>query len=206
VQELRGDGRELRSVVLADGSELPADLAVVGIGIMPATELAVAAGLEVDSGVVTDAGLRTSDPDIYACGDVACTPSSLAGHPIRVEHWSRAHDGGPAAARSMLDQPVEFDPVPFFFTDQYDLGMEFRGWVEPGGHPQVVFRGDPALAAGKVPEYLVFWLDPQSRVVAGMNVNVWDAGDEIEQLVRSGRPVEPAKLADPSVPLVDLLS
>jgi 3-phenylpropionate/trans-cinnamate dioxygenase ferredoxin reductase subunit len=206
VQELRGDGRELRSVVLADGSELPADLAVVGIGILPATELAVAAGLEVDDGVVTDAGLRTSDPDIYACGDVACTPSSLAGHPIRVEHWSRAHDGGPAAARSMLDQPVEFDPVPFFFTDQYDLGMEFRGWVEPGGHPQVVFRGDPALAAGKVPEYLAFWLDPQSRVVAGMNVNVWDAGDEIEQLVRSGRPVEPAKLADPSVPLADLLS
>jgi 3-phenylpropionate/trans-cinnamate dioxygenase ferredoxin reductase subunit len=205
VQELRGDGGQLRSVLLSDGSELPADLAVVGIGILPATELAVAAGLTVDDGVVTDAALRTSDPDIYACGDVARTPSSLVGRPIRVEHWARALDGGPAAARSMLDQSVEFDPVPFFFTDQYDLGMEFRGWVEPGGRYRVVFRGDPALLAGEVPEYVAFWLDPSGRVLAGMNVNVWDASDEIEQLVRAGRPVDPAKLADRSVPLADLV-
>ena len=206
VQELRGADRKLRSVLLADGTELPADLVLAGIGITPATELAVAAGLDVDNGVLTDAGLRTSDPDIYACGDVACTPSSLAGRPIRVEHWARAADGGPAAARSMLDQPVEFDPVPFFFTDQYDLGMEFRGWIEPGGGQQVVFRGDPALVDGAVPEYLAFWLDRQARVVAGMNVNIWDAGEEIEQLIRSGRPVDPGKLADRSVPLADLLS
>jgi 3-phenylpropionate/trans-cinnamate dioxygenase ferredoxin reductase subunit len=206
VRELRGDGGELRSVQLSDGSELPADLVLVGIGVTPATELAVAAGLPVDDGVVTDAGLRTSDPDVYACGDVASTPSSLAGRRLRVEHWARAMDGGPAAARSMLGQPVEFDPVPFFFTDQYDLGMEFRGWLAPGSPARVVFRGDPALVDGAVPEYIAFWLDGQSRVAAGMNVNVWDAGDDIERLVRAGQPVDPGKLADPAVPLADLLS
>lgn len=215
VRELRGSGGALTAAVLADGTELPADLVVVAIGITPATELAVAAGLAVDDGVVTDAGLRTSDPDIYACGDVACTPSSVAGGPTRVEHWANALDGGPAAARSMLDQPVTFDPMPFFFTDQYDLGMEFSGWLgipapgrsgpASGGYHRVVFRGDPALVDGKVPEYLVFWLDARSRVLAGMNVNIWDVADEIQQLVRADRPVDPAKLADPSVPLTGLL-
>lgn len=205
VRELRGDGRELTTVVLDDGTELPADLAVVAIGIAPATELAVAAGLTVTDGVLTDAALRTSDPDIYACGDVACSPSSVAGAPIRVEHWARALDGGPAAARSMLDQQVEFDPMPFFFTDQYDLGMEFSGWFAPGGYHRVVFRGDPELVEGKVPEYVAFWLDAQSRVLAGMNVNIWDVAEQIQQLVRSGRPVDPARLGDPAVPLTETL-
>lgn len=206
VRELRGEDGQLRAAVLADGTELPADLVLVGIGIVPATELAVAAGLAVDNGVATDPALRTSDPHVYACGDVASTPNSVAGRRIRLEHWANALDGGPAAARSMLDQPITHDPMPFFFTDQYDLGMELRGWVEPGGQQQVVFRGAPALVDGAVPEYLVFWLDSQSRVVAGMNVNVWDAGEEIEQLVRAARPVDPTKLADPAVPLTDLLS
>jgi 3-phenylpropionate/trans-cinnamate dioxygenase ferredoxin reductase subunit len=204
VRELQGRAGVLSGVVLSDGTELTADLAVVGIGITPATELAVAAGLTVDDGVLTDPGLRSSDPDIYACGDVARTPSSVAGRPIRVEHWSRALDGGPAAARSMLGRPVEFDPVPYFFTDQYDLGMEFSGWFEPDGYQRVVFRGDPSLVDGKVPEYIAFWLDAQSRVLAGMNVNVWDVADQIQGLVRGRQPVDPAKLADPSVPLADL--
>ncbi|QSB13168.1 FAD-dependent oxidoreductase [Natronosporangium hydrolyticum] len=205
VRELRGEGRELTTVVLDDGTELPADIAVVAIGVEPATELAVAADLTVANGVATDSTLRTSDPDIYACGDVAAVPSALAGGPLRVEHWARAHDSGPAAARSMLGQPVEFDAMPFFFTDQYDLGMEFSGWFPPGGYAQVVFRGDPALKDGKVPEYLVFWLDDQRRVRAGMNVNVWDVADQIQALIRAGVAVDPARLADPSVPLTDLL-
>ena len=205
VRELRGDGGQLSTVVLEDGTELPADLALVGIGILPATELAVAAGLAVDNGVVVDARLRTSNPDVYACGDVAQLPSTLAGHPIRLEHWANALDSGPAAARSMLDQQVTFDPMPFFFTDQYDLGMELSGWLEPGNYQRVVFRGDPALVEGKVPEYLVFWLDGQSRVVAGMNVNIWDVADQIQQLIRAKQPVDEALLADPSVPLPDLL-
>jgi 3-phenylpropionate/trans-cinnamate dioxygenase ferredoxin reductase component len=205
VKELRGDAGRLSTVVLADGTELPADLALVAIGVTPNTELAVAAGLELDDGVVTDAALRTSNPDIYACGDVARMPSTVAGHPIRVEHWANALDSGPAAARSMLDQQVSFDPMPFFFTDQYDLGMELSGWVAPGEYERVVFRGDPALVDGKVPDYIAFWLDGQSRVRAGMNVNVWDVSEQIQQLVRSGRPVDPARLADPSVPLPSLL-
>jgi 3-phenylpropionate/trans-cinnamate dioxygenase ferredoxin reductase subunit len=206
VRELRGADKTLTAVVLPDGTELPADLALVAIGIAPATELAVAAGLTVDDGVVTDAALRTSDPDIYACGDVARVPNSVVGRPIRVEHWANALDGGPAAARSMLDQPVTFDPMPFFFTDQYDLGMEFAGWVAPGEYDRVVFRGDPALVDGKVPEYMAFWLDAQSRVRAGTNVNIWDVSDQIQQLIRAGRPIDAGKLADPSVPLPSLLS
>jgi 3-phenylpropionate/trans-cinnamate dioxygenase ferredoxin reductase subunit len=200
----QGEGGELAGVVLSDGSELPADHALVGIGIIPATELAVAAGLTVEDGVVTNAALRTSHPDIYACGDVASTPNSVAGRRIRVEHWSNALNGGPAAARSMLGQEVSYDRVPYFFTDQYDLGMEYSGWVEPGGYERVVFRGDPALVGGKVPEYLAFWLDDRARVRAGMNVNIWDRTDEIRDLVGTGRPVDPGTLADPSVPLAEV--
>lgn len=205
VTRFRGTGEGVSTVVLTDGTELPADLVVVAIGVTPATELAEMAGLAVDDGVLTGADLRTSDPDIYACGDVARIPSSLAGAPIRVEHWARAYDSGPAAARAMLGQPVTFDAVPFFFTDQYDLGMEFSGWLPESGYDRVVFRGDPALVDGKVPEYLVFWLDAESRVLAGMNVNVWDIAEQIQALVRSRRPVDPARLADPSVPLDQLL-
>jgi NADPH-dependent 2,4-dienoyl-CoA reductase/sulfur reductase-like enzyme len=125
---------------------------VVGVGIRPATELAEAAGLEVSNGVVTDAALRTSDPDVYACGDVAASHNPLIGERIRVEHWANALNGGPAAAKSMLGQPVEYARLPYFFSDQYDLGMEYSGWVPPGGYDAVVYRGDPTLVDGKVPE------------------------------------------------------
>lgn len=207
VRELGGlDGR-VTSVVLDDDTELPADVVVIGVGIRPATELAEAGGLAVDNGVVTDASLRTSDPDVYACGDVASSFHPMIGSRVRVEHWSNALNGGPAAARSMLGQPVEYNRVPYFFTDQYDLGMEYSGWVAPGGYDSVVFRGDPALVGGKVPEYLVFWLSG-GRVLAGMNVNVWDVTETIQKLVRAGyagSQVDPARLADPAVPLDDLL-
>jgi 3-phenylpropionate/trans-cinnamate dioxygenase ferredoxin reductase subunit len=200
------DGR-VTSVVLDDGTELPADVVVVGVGIRPATELAESAGLDVDNGVVTDASLRTSDPDVYACGDVASFLHPLIGERIRVEHWSNALNGGPVAARAMLGQDVQHNRVPYFFTDQYDLGMEYSGWLPPGGYDSVVFRGDPALTGGKVPEYLVFWVSG-GRVLAGMNVNVWDVTESIQNLVRAGyegKAVDPAALADPNVPLGDLL-
>jgi 3-phenylpropionate/trans-cinnamate dioxygenase ferredoxin reductase subunit len=196
------DGRVAR-VVLEDSTEIAADVVVVGVGITPATELAEAAGLEVDNGVVTDASMRTSDPDVYACGDVAATFNPLIGDRIRVEHWANALNGGPAAAKSMLGQEVAYDRVPYFFSDQYDLGMEYSGWVPPGGYDAVVHRGDPSLDGGKVPEYLVFWLSG-GRVLAGMNVNVWDVTQPIQELVRAGYQgvrVDPARLADPSVPL-----
>jgi 3-phenylpropionate/trans-cinnamate dioxygenase ferredoxin reductase subunit len=205
VREFKGTGGRLTHVVLSDGTELPADLAIVGVGIQPVTELASTGGLEIDNGIVTDAGLRTSDPDIYAAGDVAAWTSTLLGRRIRVEHWANALHGGPAAAKAMLGQDVTYDPVPYFFSDQYDLGMEYAGWVAPGEYDQVVFRGDPSIVDGKAPEVIAFWVK-DGRVVAGMNINVWDVTDDIQALVRSGSTVDLSRLADPSVPLGDLIA
>lgn len=198
VREFRGSGR-VESVVLDDGTELPADTVVVGVGAVPVTELAEAAGLAVDNGVLVDAGLRTSDPDVYAAGDIANAEHPLLGRRIRVEHWANALNGGPAAARSILGQDVAYDLVPYFFTDQYDLGMEYSGYAPPGEYDEVVFRGD---VPGR--EFIAFWLK-DGRVLAGMNVNVWDVTDPIQDLIRSGGRVDRARLADPGVPLSDLL-
>jgi 3-phenylpropionate/trans-cinnamate dioxygenase ferredoxin reductase component len=198
VREITGDGGLVASVTLDDGTSLRADAVVVGVGIRPAVELAEAAGLAADNGVLADAALRTSDPDIYAAGDVANMYHPLLNRRIRVEHWANALHGGPAAARSMLGQEVVFDRVPYFFSDQYDLGMEYSGYAEPGSYDQVVFRGDVAAR-----EFVAFWL-ADGRVLAGMNVNVWDVTDDIQRLVRSGAPVDPARLANPAVSLADL--
>jgi 3-phenylpropionate/trans-cinnamate dioxygenase ferredoxin reductase subunit len=201
VREIRGLGGQVRSVVLTDGTELPADVVIVAVGIQPAVELAVAGGLAVDNGVAVDAGLRTSDPDIYACGDVASVEHPLIGRRIRVEHWSNALNGGKAAALALLGQPLSYDRVPYLFTDQYDLGMEYAGFVPAGGYDSVVFRGDPEGG-----EFIAFWLS-DGRVLAGMNVNVWDVQDQIQALVRAGyagKAVDVARLTDPSVPLGDL--
>jgi 3-phenylpropionate/trans-cinnamate dioxygenase ferredoxin reductase subunit len=203
VREFRGAGGKLTAVVLSDGTELPADLAVVGVGVQPNTELAEAGGLAVDNGVLVDAGLRASAPDVYAAGDVANVDSPLVGGRIRVEHWANALDGGPAAAQSMLDQSVSYDRVPYFYTDQYDLGMEYAGYVAPGGYDQVVFRGGKSVADG----FIVYWLK-SGRVLAGMNVNVWDVNDDIKELVKAGyagTAVDVERLADPDVPMAELL-
>lgn len=203
VREFRGSAGVLTGVVLSDGTELPADLAIVGVGIVPATELAVAGGLEVDNGVAVDEALRTSDPDIYAAGDVASVLHPLLGKRIRVEHWSNALNGGAAAGRSMAGREVVYDNVPYFYSDQYDLGMEYAGYVEPGGYDRVVFRGDPGGG-----EFIAFWVK-DGRVLAGMNANIWDVQDDIQKLVRagfSGRAVDLDRLADPSVPLGELVA
>ncbi|MCU1658889.1 MAG: FAD-dependent pyridine nucleotide-disulfide oxidoreductase, partial [Pseudonocardiales bacterium] len=134
VREITGSGGRVASVTLDDGTTVPADAVVIGVGITPAVDMAQAAGLAVDNGVLVDAALRTSDPDIYAAGDVANAYNPLLGRRIRVEHWANALHGGPAAARSMLGQEVVFDRVPYFFSDQYDLGMEYSGYAEPGGY------------------------------------------------------------------------
>jgi 3-phenylpropionate/trans-cinnamate dioxygenase ferredoxin reductase component len=201
VDSFIGSGGALSAVRLSDGTELPATVAVVGVGIQPNVELGGVGGLRIDNGIVTDEALRTSAPDVFACGDVASSFNPLIGSHIRVEHWSNALNGGPAAARSMLGQDVVYDRVPYFFTDQYDLGMEYSGYVTPGGYDRVVFRGDPAGA-----EFVAFWTSG-GRVLAGMNVNVWDVQDDIQKLVRAGfggTTVDLAKLADPQVPLADL--
>lgn len=201
VAELRGADR-VTGVVLSDGTALPADVVIAGVGIWPNVELAAESGLEVHNGVLTDASLRTSDPHVFACGDVANSLNPLVGKRIRVEHWANALNGGPAAAKSMLGQDVVYDRVPYFFSDQYDLGLEYAGYVEPDGYDRVVFRGDPGSGA-----FLAFWLS-EGRVLAGLNANVWDVQDDIQVLVRAGfagRPVDPRALADVDTPLGEVL-
>ncbi|WP_436533417.1 NAD(P)/FAD-dependent oxidoreductase [Actinoplanes sp. HUAS TT8] len=190
VQDLRE-----RQVVLTDGTVVATDNVLVAIGAVPNAELAERAGLAVGNGILVDAYHRTCDPDVYAAGDVAEVDHPRYGR-LRVEHWANALNSGPAAARSMLGRGTPWETLPYFFTDQYDLGMEFAGQVEPGA--DIVVRGDlDAL------ECIVFWT-LKGRVIAGMNINVWDVVGDIQALITSGREVDPARLADPSVPLADL--
>jgi 3-phenylpropionate/trans-cinnamate dioxygenase ferredoxin reductase subunit len=197
--EIHGDAAgHVGSVLASSGTVLPADMVIVAVGAGPNDGLARGAGLEMSNGVVTDSALRTSDPDIYAAGDVACSFLPLLGTHVRVEHWSNALNGGPAAARSMLGQEVEYDRVPYFYTDQYDLGMECLGLPSPGAYDQVVYRGDRSTL-----EFIAFWL-AGGRLIAGMNVNVWDVTDDIQSLIRSNRTLDPSRLADPAIPLADV--
>ncbi|MBD0747183.1 NAD(P)/FAD-dependent oxidoreductase [Streptomyces sp. CBMA152] len=189
-----------------DGEEHPAHDVLAAIGAAPRTALAENAGLALvdradGGGVAVDATLRTSDPDIFAAGDVAASHHPLLDARLRVEHWANALNGGPAAARAMLGQEVSYDRIPYFFSDQYDLGLEYSGWAPPGSYDQVVLRGD----AGKR-EFIAFWLK-ERRVLAGMNVNVWDVTGPIQRLIRAGSKgvqVDPDRLSDPSTPLEDL--
>jgi NADPH-dependent 2,4-dienoyl-CoA reductase/sulfur reductase-like enzyme len=200
VSELRGPGADGRveEVITSSGAAVAADIVVVGIGAVPNTGLAADAGLEVGNGVMADAGLRTSDASIYAAGDLANSYHPLLGRRVRVEHWANALNSGPAAARSMLGQDVPYDPVPYFFSDQYDLGMETAGLPEPGTYDQVLYRGD---RPGR--EFIAFWL-ADGAVVAGMNVNVWDVSDDIQTLIRSGKKVDPGRLTDPDIPITEV--
>jgi 3-phenylpropionate/trans-cinnamate dioxygenase ferredoxin reductase subunit len=199
VAEITGSGGTANGVRLADGTQIDADVVIVGVGITPNVQLAADAGVRVDYGVVTDAQLRTSDPDVFAAGDVANAFHPLIGKHIRVEHWANARHQPVAAAKAMLGQDVAFDRVPYFYTDQYDLGMEYAGYVDPDGYAEVVFRGD---VPGR--EFVAFWLSGDGRVLAGMNVNIWDVNEAISDLVRSGKPVSKDVLADTSVPLDSL--
>ncbi|MFC5247229.1 NAD(P)/FAD-dependent oxidoreductase [Streptomyces nigrescens] len=199
VAEITGTGGAVDGVRLADGSLIGADAVIVGVGITPNTEPAAAAGLKVDNGVVVDERLCSSHPDVFAAGDVANAYHPVLGRHLRVEHWANALHQPQTAARAMLGQDVRYDRLPYFFTDQYDLGMEYTGYTGPEGYDQVVFRGDTEAR-----EFLAFWLSG-GRVLAGMNVNVWDVTEEIRALVASGQPVDPGQLADPDVPLAGLL-
>jgi NADPH-dependent 2,4-dienoyl-CoA reductase/sulfur reductase-like enzyme len=187
------------SVRTQSGEDLPADLVLVGVGAAPEVGLAEAAGLSVDNGVLVDASLQTSNPDVYAAGDIANVDHPLLHARVRVEHWANALHSGPAAARAMLGQDVTFDRVPYFYTDQYDLGMEYSGWIGPEGYDEVVVRGD----LGKR-EFIAFWLR-HGQVLAGMNVNVWDVTDDIQAHVRADGTVDSERLADPDVELASLL-
>jgi 3-phenylpropionate/trans-cinnamate dioxygenase ferredoxin reductase subunit len=195
VEAFEGNGAVER-VRTSDGRELDCDFVVVGIGVRPRTELAAEAGIAVDDGVLVDACLRTDAEGVFAAGDVASAHHPLYGERIRVEHWANALNQGPAAARNMLGESVPYERVPYFFSDQYDVGMEYSGFAR--SWDRVVFRGDPASR-----EFIAFWMEGE-RVLAGMNVNVWDVTEPIQRLIRERVPVDDRRLADTDVALDEL--
>jgi 3-phenylpropionate/trans-cinnamate dioxygenase ferredoxin reductase subunit len=198
-------GSDRAEGVVVDGETLPADLVLVGVGAAPDTVLAEAAGLDILNGVLTDAALRTSAPDVYAAGDVANPFHPVLQRHLRSEHWANALNAGKVAARSMLGEPASFDDIPYFYTDQFDLGMELSGYAPLMTDAELVVRGD--LAAR---EFIAFWLeapDPagRGRVVAGMNVNVWHVNKTVQALIRSGERLDAERLRNADVPLESLL-
>ncbi|WP_431044594.1 NAD(P)/FAD-dependent oxidoreductase [Streptomyces sp. P1-3] len=203
--EIVGQDGMVLAAHTSDGEEHPAHDVLAAIGAAPRTALAEHAGLALadpddGGGIAVDASLRTSDPDIFAAGDVAAADHPLLGTRLRVEHWANALNGGPAAARAMLGQDVSYDRAPYFFSDQYDVGMEYSGYAPPGAYDQVVCRGD----VGKR-QFIAFWLS-QGRLLAAMNVNVWDVVEPLQRLIRSGTRLDPDALADPAVPLASLIA
>ena len=196
VASLQGAASAVEQVVLEDGRTEAADLVVAGIGVTPRIDLAEAAGLSIDNGVVVDELLQTSAPGIFAAGDIA-----NAWHPhykqrIRTEHWANALNQGSAAGANAVGTPAPYTRLPYFFSDQYDLGLEYVGYAS--ADDSVAIRGD----LGKR-EFIAFY-HRDGVVTAGMNVNVWDVVEDIRAIITAGKPVDPAKLADPSVPLREL--
>jgi 3-phenylpropionate/trans-cinnamate dioxygenase ferredoxin reductase subunit len=195
VDAFDGDG-VVERVRTSDGRQIECDFVVVGIGALPRTALAAWGGVSTGDGIFTDEYLQTSAPGVFAAGDVACAQHPFYGRRIRVEHWSNALRQGPVAARNMLGAEERYDCLPYFFSDQYDVGMEYSGLARTWD--RVLFRGDPA---GR--EFIAFWLTGD-RVVAGMNVNVWDVVDPIQRLIRDGVKIDDWRLVDPGVPLEQL--
>jgi 3-phenylpropionate/trans-cinnamate dioxygenase ferredoxin reductase component len=198
VEEIATAAGRATGLKLRDGSTVTADAVLVAVGAKPNVELAEQAGLSMgDGGILVDASLCTSDPDIYAVGDIAAAEHPLFSTRIRTEHWANALKQPAVAAAGMLGNPGEYAELPYFFTDQYDLGMEYVGHAP--NFERVAFRGD---VAGR--EFVAFWLDGENRVLAGMNVNVWDVLDDVKALIRSKTPVDVDKLTDPQSPLAEL--
>ncbi|HWM17325.1 MAG TPA: FAD-dependent oxidoreductase [Microbacterium sp.] len=185
--------------VAVDGEVVPADLVLIGVGAVPNTGLAEASGIEINNGILTDASLRTSAPDVFAAGDVANAYHPVVQRHLRSEHWANALNAGPVAARAMLGQHVSFSAIPYFYTDQFDLGMELSGYPPLMADADLVIRGDREAR-----EFIAFWVD-HGRVVGGMNVNVWDVNETVQQLIRSAAPIDLAALADPGVALDSLV-
>lgn len=196
VEAFEGNGA-LARVRTAGGRTIDCDFTVVGIGVVPRVELARQAGLDVENGIVVDEHLHTSAANVFAAGDAANAWHPFYGERIRVEHWSNALNQGPVAARAMLGEPVSYERIPYFFSDQYEVGMEYSGYAR--SWDEVVFRGNPG--EGK---FIAFWLR-EGRVVAGMNVNVWDVNEHVQALIRSRTPIDAAALGDADTPLASLL-
>jgi NADPH-dependent 2,4-dienoyl-CoA reductase/sulfur reductase-like enzyme len=197
--EVEGSGGRAAAVVTDSGERIPADLVVIAAGVIPDTALAEAAGLALDNGILVDASLRTSSPDVFAAGDAANALHPFTGEHHRSEHWHNALNGGKVAARAMLGQDAKLDMVPYFYTDQFDVAMEYSGFPSLAAGHSPVLRG--SMADGS---FLAFWLEGEA-VVAGMSINRPKVHKAIKALISGRFPVDPARLADPDVPLEDLL-
>lgn len=188
------------SVVVDDGRKFPADVVIVGVGADPESGFVEERLLAEDGGIRVDPQMRAEAPDVFAAGDIASVANPLYGRRMRVEHWNNALMEGKIAAHSMLGQSSDFDPAPFFFTDQYDIALEYAGRVDARTADAPVIRGD--LAADR---FHAFWV-VENVVVAGLHVNAWDEGIEpVQDLIRARTPVEPADLANPAIPLAQLV-
>ncbi|MGM7777857.1 NAD(P)/FAD-dependent oxidoreductase [Arthrobacter sp. KNU-44] len=197
--EIMGTGGKAIAVVTNSAEVLPADLVVVAVGVVPDTGLAEAAGLDIRNGILVDSSLRSSSPDVFAAGDVANALHPFTGDHHRSEHWSNALNGGKVAAKAMLGQDSMLDVVPYFYTDQFDVSMEYWGY--------------PTLAAGSAPvirgafednSFLAFWLKG-GAVVAAMSVNQQRVQKPVKALISGRIPVDVDRLTDPVVPLDQLL-
>ncbi|WP_243399854.1 NAD(P)/FAD-dependent oxidoreductase [Arthrobacter glacialis] len=196
--EIQGTHGHVSSVLTTTGVTLPADVVIVAVGVVPNTELAQAAGLTINNGIEVSAALQTSDPDVFAAGDVANSLHPFTGAHARSEHWANAIASGKVAAQSMLGQDAVLDDIPYFYTDQFDLGMEYSGFGALTKDAELVVRGSLEKRA-----FIAFWV-LEGRVVAGMNVNVWDVQDAIKALIASRRIIDTRALADPQTPLEDI--
>jgi NADPH-dependent 2,4-dienoyl-CoA reductase/sulfur reductase-like enzyme len=157
---------------------------------VPRTELAGQAGLALAAGgVAVDASLRTSAPDVYAVGDIAAHDHPRHDGRVRVEHWANAKDQGAHVAGNLLGSDEPYTADPYFFSDQYDLGCEYRGLADPA-RDELTVRGTPATR-----EFLAFWRR-DGRVTAALNVNAWDDGDALRALVESRAQVSAQQLAE----------
>ena len=196
VAELRGD-TAVEQVVLSDGTIEDADLVVAGVGVVPRVDLAVAAGLDVDNGVVVDEHLRSSATNVLAAGDVASAWHPHFHRHLRVEHWANALNQGTTAGANAAGGDDVYDRLPYFFSDQYDLGMEYVGYADPDD--TVVVRGSLTDR-----EFIAFW-QRGGVVTAAMNVNVWDVVEDLKAMIGSGRQFAAHDLSDPGVSLADLV-
>ncbi|MHA7175492.1 NAD(P)/FAD-dependent oxidoreductase [Arthrobacter sp. Sr24] len=193
--EILGSDGRVSSVLTTTGVTIPADVVIVAVGVVPNIALAQDAGLTINNGIEVDSALRTSAPDVFAAGDVANAMHPVTGTHARSEHWANAIASGKVAAKSMLGKDAALDDIPYFYTDQFDLGMEYSGFGALTKEAAVVIRGDLTKR-----EFIAFWV-LEGHVVAGMNVNIWDVQDAIKNLISSRRIIDTAALADPQTPL-----
>ncbi|HEX3804280.1 MAG TPA: FAD-dependent oxidoreductase [Solirubrobacteraceae bacterium] len=191
-----GEGSVAR-VRTESGRVVECDFVVVGAGVTPNVELGQRAGLDTENGILANPRLQTSAPNVFVAGDVADHWHPFYEKRVHVEHWANALNQGPAAARSMLGDKPPYDELPYFFSDQYDVGMEYSGLSDPSD--RVVIRGD--FDGG---EFIAFWLR-DGLVTAGMNINVWDVNEHVQALIRTRKPVNVATLTDTDVPLESLV-